>query len=268
MKYVILPTDFSPNADKAMKFAFMIAKTQGLELIAANAYDLPYTASVMTTSLLDIMKETSESGLKEIRERAEKEGIKCTTHSRMGNPIRLVRDLSVKYPESIVVMGTKGASGIEEVLIGSNTATVLHTVDVPVLAIPEKAKVDAFKKIVYATDYKSQRDHRALARLTDLARLFGGEIKVIHVKGKDVIATDETIAKIEKYFGDVPHSIHEVEGKNVEGTILDFAEKENANLVALLARKYGLIEGLFHKSSTSKVAYSTKIPFLALHEVD
>ena len=108
MKNIIFPTDFSKNAEKAFEFACRIAKVLEANLIIVNAYDLPYSQNVMSTSLVDIMRETSKKGVNEVSKKATNLGINNQTLSLMGNPIRVVRELTNKYENSIVVMGLKG----------------------------------------------------------------------------------------------------------------------------------------------------------------
>lgn len=267
MSVIIFPTDFSENADKAFDFAVRIAKHYGDELVVANAYDLPYSQNVMSTSLIDIMRETSKKGLVKYKERANREDLKCQTLSLMGNPIRVVKELTQKFDDCMVVLGTKGASGLEEVLIGSNASSILHTVDVPVFTIPSKAEFKSIKRIVYCSDFQSTKNERALTRLANFAKVFNAEVLILHVltpKSKDRKKYEEQFAKC---FKGVKHSVTIEESENIENTINDFIASQEADMVSLLVRKYGLIEGLFHgRSFTAKVAYHTEIPFLAVHE--
>lgn len=266
MKTIICPTDFSKNADKALDFAIDIAKKANGKLVVLNAYDLPYSQNVMSTSLLEIMKETSEKGLEELKANLADSGVDVETYSRMGNPIRVIKDFTENYDDCMVVMGTKGASGLEEVLIGSNAASTLHMVNVPVLTIPTGGEIKEIKTIVYATDNDSKRDEQGLNRLAVLAKVYGAAVKVVHVKNaKSQTATDE--AKFNRIFDGTEISFHTVEGTDsIEEDIINFANTEGANMICLLARRYGFVEGLFHTSKTSKVAYRTNRPFLALHE--
>jgi nucleotide-binding universal stress UspA family protein len=268
MKTIIFPTDFSKNADRAMLFAVAIATALKARIIAVNAFDLPYSQNVMSTSLLDIMKQTSEHGLEEVAKKLGKTGIEFETRSMMGNPIRVVKELSKYYQNSMVVMGTKGASGIEEVLIGSNAASILHSVDVPVMAIPQDSAFKGIKKILYASDFVGKKLHTALGQLAIFAKAMNAEVLILHVQEDDQSADMKTREIFENVLAAVPHSFHIVKpvGGNVEKTILDFGREKDADMIALLSRKYGFIEGLFHSSMTSKVAFHTKCPLLALHE--
>jgi nucleotide-binding universal stress UspA family protein len=163
-------------------------------------------------------------------------------------------------------MGTKGATGLEEALIGSNAASILHTVNVPVLCIPQKAEILDVKTIVYCSDFKSKKNDRALCRLADFAKIFDAKILVLHIRNKQDDHKDEFEAKFNTCLSNVEHTLHLEESDNIENSINDFVSTHQADLVALLVRKYSFIEGLFHTSITSKVAYHTNVPFLALHE--
>lgn len=269
MKTIIFPTDFSKNAQRAMLYAVAAAKNMGARVIVVNAFDLPYSQNVMSTSLLDIMRETSEKGLKEVAKKLEPTGVEYETRSLMGNPIRVVKDLTKYYDNCMVVLGTKGASGIEEILIGSNTASILHSVDVPVLAIPADAPYKGgVHKLVYASDFKSKRNDRALQRMAEIAKAFEAEVLILHVQVEEGEVLEPQREKFARIMGDVPHSFHIEKAfeRNVEQAILDFSKEKNACMIALMARKHGFLEGIFHTSMTSKVAFHTHCPFLALHE--
>lgn len=268
MKTIIFPTDFSENADLAMQFATMVAKQMNAKLLAVNAFDLPYSQNVMSTSLLDIMRETSEKGLKEVSAKLAQTGVEFETRSMMGNPIRVVKELTKKYTDSIVIMGTKGASGVEEILIGSNAASILHAVAVPVLAIPATAQIKQIKRIVYATDFQSTRNERALTKLAEIAKSFEAEVFILHVQLEESENVKPQREKFDRILADVPHTYHFERAfeRDVERAIIDFGKEKNADIITLMARKHGFLEGLFHSSVTSKVAFHTKCPFLALHE--
>ena len=168
----------------------------------------------------------------------------------------------------MVVLGTKGASGIEEILIGSNTASILHSVSVPVLAIPITAVYKGIKRMVYASDFQSKRNDRALTRLATLAKAMEAEVSILHVQVEEGEVLEPQREKFERILGDVPHSFHieKAREKNIEQAIIDFSKDKDACMIALMARKHGFIEGIFHSSVTSKVAFHSPCPFLALHE--
>src|SRR5690606_4317546 len=108
---VLIPTDFSENAELATQFAIDIVKRTNGHLIAFHGYDLPYSERSMTTSLLEEMKLNADrhmAGFK--RDTLEKSGVSFECEVLMGNPIRLIKEVAADKDAELVVMGTKGAS--------------------------------------------------------------------------------------------------------------------------------------------------------------
>lgn len=268
MKTIVVPTDYSDTALKALHLAIDIAKKSNARLVVFNAYDLPYSQNVMTTSLLEVMRENSELGLKDIDELLKVTGLNYQVRSILGNPIRTVKDLVKKENADMVILGTKGASGIEEVLIGSNAAAILHAVDCPVLAVPSEGDSGEIKDIVYACDNRYEGEGNAMEQLRAFAQLTGAKVSIVHVQSPD----DNELHVINKLYyqrhlDGIELSFDVIaENGSIDQSLLRFAEERNADVMALLARKYGFLQGLFHKSMTSQVAYHSRLPFLTLHE--
>ncbi len=264
---VLLPTDFSENADLAAQFAIDIVKRTNGHLVALHGYDLPYAEHSMTTSLLEEMKLNADNHMKHFNKNVlEISGVAHESEVRMGNPIRLIKDMAKTKEVELVVMGTKGASGIEEFLIGSNAASVIQNIDIPVLVIPPKSVVKPFKKIVLASDLELKKKERPMQRLRDFAKIYGASIEILHMQTDSGIGLGNRNF-LEEILHDVPHnySVIKSEGDR-DKAILDHCEKKGADLVTAITKRYGFFEGLFHQSLTSKLAYHTHIPMLALHE--
>lgn len=264
---VLLPTDFSENAALATQFALDIARRTDGYILALHAYDVPHYERSMTTSLLIEMKKSAEQNMSDFEEQhLANSGIDYDSHVMIGNPIRLSREMVQKHELEMVVMGTKGASGLEEFLIGSNAASVIHNVEVPVLVVPPSSVVKDIKRIVLATDLEFKSKKPPLQALAKIARVYDAEIFLLHIQDEDGFpgGTRELIAEA---MGDVKHSYHIASKKDdIEETILNFCEQKETDVVSAISKRYGFFQGLFHKSLTSKLAYHSNIPLLALHE--
>lgn len=269
MQTLIFPTDFSKGAEYAMEYAIFVARKTGAEIVVMNAYDLPYAETIMTHSLLDVMKSNAEEAMQKVANRLTEEKVAFRTLVQMGNPIRLVKELVEELNADMVVLGTKGASGLEEVLIGSNAASILHNVDCPVLSIPKGRNFSEIDTIVYGSDFRSKKSDKALAELRNIAQLFGAEIIVTHVVVNyeiDEATVTAAKARISPLLEGVKHSFEVINGDSVEKNILEFAATRGADMVALMSRNYSFFEGLFRRSVSTKVAYHSQIPYLALQE--
>lgn len=264
---ILFPTDFSENAELAAQFAIDIAKRTNGSIIALHAYDVPYSERSMTTSLLHEMKQIAHNHMQEFENDVlSKSGVQFETQVILGNPIRLCKELSEKHNIELVVLGTKGASGIEELLIGSNAASVIQNIDVPVLVIPPQSEVKELKNIVLATDMDLRKKERPLTRLKKFAQIYGSSIDVLHFQDDEGIKQGSR-EFLEEHLSDVEHTYSVLASKeHLDKDILEHCERKNADIVTAITKRYGFFEGLFHKSLTSKLAYHTNIPMLALHE--
>jgi nucleotide-binding universal stress UspA family protein len=262
---ILLPTDFSENADLACDYAFDLAKKSGGQVLALNAYDLPYSDRSLTTSLLEVMKENAEKNMAKFKAELEKYGVPFKTKVSMGNPIRVIKEEAAKDEIDAVVMGTKGASGLEEVLIGSNAASVIQNTQKPVLIIPPSTKLTSFDKLIFASDFDLDQQEKALHQLKNFADIYGTKIDVLHVQG-NLSGKAGSRSKFNEILGSALEEFTITQTSNIEQAINEEANKENADLVAVISKSYGFFEGLFHRSLSSKLAYHTHLPLLVLHE--
>lgn len=265
---ILLPTDFSDNADLATEFAFQIARQTNGRVMVFHAYDLPYSNRSMSTSLLDIMRENAENNMEMLKEKlAAKYEEDFSTLVRLGNPIRLIAETSMVDHMDIIVMGTKGSSGLEEILIGSNAASVIQNSKIPVLVIPPQAKLGSIKKIVFACDLDPKVQEQPLERLAKFAQLNEATIDIVHVQNDGTSAPPQGARDFySKCLQEVKHEFTVLRNEDIEAAIIGEAEKENADVVAAISKQYGFIEGLFHRKMTSQLAYHTSLPLLVLHE--
>jgi len=264
---ILLPTDFSENAILATKYAIKLAKKAHGHIVALHAYDVPHYERSLTTSLHLEMKEVATRHMSEFeQEYLSKSGVSHETLVRIGNPIRLSKNTIEEKNIDLVVMGTKGASGIEEFLIGSNAASIIQNVDIPVMIIPENATKEDINDLVLATDFEFGKDLRPVHQLKQIADLLNAKVSILHIQN-DEGSPSGSRDKISEALGDTPHDFTVAGDKeDVEKTILKHCEKSEADAVAAIAKSYGFFERLFHKSLTSKLAYHSKIPMIALKE--
>ena len=263
---ILLPTDFSENAEKACETAFKLAAYNMGTVSILHAYDLPYSDRSMTTSLLEVMKDNAETNMAAFSKKVKaKYSGAFKTIVNLGNPIRLIHDHSEQDNIDLVVMGTKGASGIEEVLIGSNAASVIQNTKKPVLIIPPNTDLKEIKRIVFASDLDPKVKERPLQRLGAFAKMVGASIDIVHVQKENNVPTGarDFYSSILK---EVEHEFTIIRADNVEQAIAKEADKENADIVAAINKNYGFFESIFHRSITNKLAYHSSLPLLVLHE--
>src|SRR5690554_2253467 len=134
-KAILIPTDFSKNAWVVIQYAANLAIEAKSKLILVHAFVQNETAVKGQMNIL------SDELIAEFPE------VDYLTICKMGNLNEVITQVAQKYPSKLIVMGTKGASGLKYVMMGSNTLNVVNQSTIPVLAVPENNDSYSFNKI-------------------------------------------------------------------------------------------------------------------------
>ena len=135
MKTILAPVDFSDASTNALSFAAELSKRASAHLVIVNIFEKGEDEEETKDKLKSI-----ESDLK----KSFGPDLNCESSVAHGNLItKLKKIIAVQQPD-LIVMGTKGASGLKRILIGSNTVNVIAKTKVPVLVIPEVARFENF----------------------------------------------------------------------------------------------------------------------------
>jgi nucleotide-binding universal stress UspA family protein len=272
MKNILFPTDFSQNANNALDFALKLAVKTSSKIILFNAYQVPYNRADMMVSVLDILKEDSLNGLNEtvknIKANPAFAAIEIETLSRVGDVVNTTTDVIAEKDIDLIVMGTKGESGMLEKIIGSNTASVIKNVNCPVLAVPEKATFSAPFTIGFAYDMKEVENPSDLRFLAEIAKAFNAQIQfycvVPEAKQQDVKKVEENLKPLDFFSGIKTEAFFGANGDIVEG-LQEMVKEKKPDWMVMVAKKYTLFESLFHTSITKSMVIQTEKPMMILH---
>lgn len=265
MKTIIAPIDFSDISINALWYAGELSKRTGADLIIVNVMDGEADEEAVNSDL-----EFAISGLQNFIGA----DVQCQSVASRGSFISALKELIGLHQPDLIVMGTKGASGLKRILIGSNTVKVLSNVRVPVLVIPEVAKFEHFlykgkNRVVLATDLDQLKDDNALDILKEIALLIEEpKIRIVSVRpGKqdmDDSKREEREALVSRFRPEVPTEWYTVFNNSVLGGINYYLNKNgDTGLVAMVARDSG---HLIQKHFTREMASHTEYPLLVIHD--
>ena len=279
MKKILFPTDFSPTANNAFVYALAMANKINAEIIAVHVYHMPDIKRMkkLPTTLTEVYNdiefeefENFKDAIPVLREIAEKNNFTNVKLSHMlekGDSIRTVARIAHKEDVDYVVMGTKGAGKLKEMVMGSTTAGVIQEVKKIIISVPEEAVFDGLiDDIVFLTNFKPE-DTKAIKDLIEFAKPYPNfRIHCVHfdTSGEDV----EGIAM--KVWGnslnvDYPHiSYHSIQTDNSAKSLESFCEENNIDFVTLLPRKRTWWQKLTGSSFSLKMAHRLKVPLMTL----
>lgn len=149
MKKILVPTDFSDQAKFALKLAVEIAKRSDAELTLLHVVEIPGQTSFNTmgeATNIDgmegvfVMKmiEQGKKKLAKLKSDDLLEGVNLKTELKAGNAYYNISSIVNEYEPELIVMGTSGSSGVDEILIGSNAEKVVRNAKCPVLTLKKK----------------------------------------------------------------------------------------------------------------------------------
>jgi nucleotide-binding universal stress UspA family protein len=271
METIIVPTDFSKSASKALEFAVMIAQKSYVKVNVSHIIDLPMPGGVNYNAYHAVeekAKSDSQAQMNDIHKKYEeflyeKDGKKVIieTDIIINTDLDSISQIARQENAFLILMGTHSASVMEKVLGGTTTTDVLNEASCPVMIVPEETKINHFKKMVYATDLKND-DEAFFDLLLSFANYFSSEIECVHV-GNDIEKWNEERVIMDSmqdsykdiYFRTIGH--HSV----VEG-LNDYLDQNPTDLLVLLRHNRNFWESLFHNSITKKIALNAKVPLL------
>jgi nucleotide-binding universal stress UspA family protein len=276
MKKILLPTDFSDNAWNAIKYAVQLYKDEKCNFILLNTYTpiiyqvehLP--ASAPQPQVLEIVKETSNRKLIELIHAIKIEFNNSNhtfTHISAFNTLTAEIDALFKgHVMDVIVMGTKGASGLKEALFGSNTVHVLKNSKCPVIAIPSAFSFETPNEILFPTDYEIDYQKEHLQTILEISAMYNTRVNILHVfYGSDLTDTQNiNRTKLENYFKETACLFHDEKNQNIAEAITRFQLKARINLLVMINNKHSFFENIFFKSTINQIGFHLNIPFLVM----
>lgn len=277
MKKILYNTDFSDCAMNAFVYALHLANKFNAEIITLHTYTRPVIGSMylpntyqniyehLQTDEFDMYKDTSKL-LHVIAKKHQLEHIKNTflmvEEDNIDGMLQTIDNENI----DLVVMGTKGASGLKEVFIGSVTSHLMEQSPCPVLAIPENTDYgDGIKNILFSSDFFPE-EIASLKYALDLSDNLNAHFECINT------AVDYSDYK-EKLITDWREKLQFTKYKDINFSIADasslseittYIDSHKIDLLITTIYKNNFIEEFFHFSQAKRLAHHSTIPILTI----
>ncbi|MDN3664315.1 universal stress protein [Algibacter miyuki] len=241
MKKILVPTDFSEQAENALKVAAQLAKTYNCEIYLLHVIDLPLDEVDALNSHSEFPEAVFFMKLahKKFEELKNRDYLKdLTVHETVDfhEIFKGVFHISKKNDIDLIIMGSNGVSGLKEMLIGSNTEKVVRTSEIPVLVIKNEHQSFHVDHFVFASDFKEE-SKPSYQHALNFAKAFGAKMHLLMVNTPHkFITSNDAKTRIDDFtssFEFSDHTIHIYNDLSIETGILNFAESISADLIGM-----------------------------------
>ena len=278
IKKILVPTDFSETAMKALNYAIELAKRTGAEITLLNVVETSLASSNPAFASVPKSVEFEEEIIKASQEKLEE--LAYSKAEAVFPPFQIQTALGRTYLEivskskeigaSIIVMGTHGVSGFRELMVGSNAYRVVADADCPVLTIQSTLKNGLFHKILIPFNDRPHSREKVRYAL-QVAKIYGASV---HVLGVDEEGTQKDTYKITKEAEQIkavadskgiPCTTEVVSEAYYSNSLLNHAmEKEADLIVEMRGMEKDNITEYFKESIEKSLVNHSPIPILTV----
>jgi len=275
MKTILVPTDFSINAENALQYAVNIAKRTQAKIILLHTFHIEHNSAPLPVNMvekqIEVTRQNSNAHLKALCNKVSHNSKNLIDFISSHNfLIDEILTLSEERNIDLIVMGTQGANGkLGRQIFGTNSSKVIEKAKCPVITIPEGNSHFDIKTIVYATEYLDS-DIACLQNIADMAKLFEAKIQVIHISEFDDYDAKKVLenfqSKVTESVGYKNISFKLLISNDIEQKIEEYIEEEKGiDMLVMSAHDRSMMDKLFGKSITKVMAFYLSIPLMVFH---
>ncbi len=268
MKKILVPTDFSPTARLAHRAAARLARQTGAQLVFLHVVEemglSQWRAALEAESGSDPaarMARMAEKEMQYLIAADELHDVDCRCCVEYGDPYTHIAEQVVQQRADMIVMGSDGASGLDEVLVGSTAERVIRLARCPVLTVKEAFDPATVKTLVYATDFNFEQGW-VLRHFEAFRRLFDARLYIVQVSTPSHWYTQRTAAE-QMHEMSQRHQLQDFSfmlynDRSFEEGLHHFAEDVGADVIALATQGRTGLARVLHESLTERVANRTR----------
>lgn len=272
---MLIPTDFSENATKAIDYAFSILGKAAERIILLHVI-----SDLRSLEDKGISLDEAMDAIRAQQMNAELERLRAGFPDLLGRVSHkiVVGKLSERLTEilekidiDLIVMGTKGMSDDADSFFGSNTSRVISELPLPVLVVPKETPLLPPQHILFTTDLELDAPPKGIGILEEIQRRYKSNVDVLHIeepnKGKLESAHDRVEREVSfSHVGLGSHEVNVLQAEDKEECIRKYVADKSMDMVVMTTRNGGLFHRLFHRSLTKSMVLHSHTPVLVLKE--
>lgn len=272
MKKIIVPVDFSPQSEYALKTAASLARKHDAEILVVHMLELNLglnsTPEAVNQEYTVFLIKTAERRLNEFLVRPYLKGVKVTPIIKHYKVFSELNEIAKKHGADMVVMGSNGSDGLKEIFVGSNAEKVVRHSYVPVLVVKNEYSDFKIDRLVFASDFEL-KGLKAFEKIRAFAELVSAKLDLVYINTPygDFLSTDDAYERINKFLAEA-NLVDQVEIYNdysVEMGILNYSKANAADAIAISTHGRKGLSHFFNGSIGEDVTNHAKIPVVTFN---
>lgn len=276
---ILIPVDFSPAGESAIEYGAFLANVFRADLLlmhsleGVNSYPPSWFEGENRGSDKGFIQTKVSEKLNEIAEGITKKyGVSVKHILTTGKPASKIAEIVVEQDLDLIVMGTHGVSGFEELFMGSTAHRVVNLSPCPVITIPEGFKTSGFKNIILPID-DTMHSRQKVTNVLPIATKCNS---VVHVLGLIHSNDQSDIAKFNIKLSAVLEAVKKaglvsiskvVKGTNIAIETMKYAQEVDAEMLAIMTDHESNMTGMFMGAFARQIVNHSKVPVLSIKPV-
>lgn len=276
---IAIPTDFSPAAEQAARYTLELFREVPCVFFLMHSYTPSFfRAEYLLHSpgqigLGDFYRFRVMDKLSTLRKRLqasfENPRHRFITHAAFNTLDAELNEMAEKESLHLIAMGTQGATGAKEVLLGTHAVMVAHKSRIPVLIIPSEAQASEVGNILFPADYTASYATLSWTVPEAVLRQTSARLHVLHTytaedDSPERVAGKESLARILEPF---KPQWHERDSAGLVEAINAFAAEVPVQFLVLVRNRHTFLENLLVTPVIDQIGFHTRIPMLVLPQV-
>ena len=273
MKKILVPIDFSKPSEYAAKMAAKIAKKTNDTVYLLHLIELPSGVTDMNSSgafsipeSMLYLRKTKEKVL-EFKKYFFPDTITVEYFIKLNNPFEGIKKCANKINADLIIMGSKGHSNFEEIIIGSNAEKIVRTSKIPVIIVKRDDKKFKLDNLVFASNFKKE-NKEVFCKFLNFANAFNSKIHLLKVntpaRFEVTLDAEQKIKDFIKEHNVTNYTVNIYNDMSVEKGIINFSKEKKVDLIALSTHGRSGLSHLFTGSVAKNLSKKALKPMFTV----
>ncbi|SDM68059.1 Nucleotide-binding universal stress protein, UspA family [Daejeonella rubra] len=270
---ILIPTDFSVQAEFAYLMVKKLEEKTTIDIHFLHVLNVPDTVTmdsrgdIQTCGEIDVnyVVKQKEIALRKLENLKVLYGSQINVHLVLGKTTDAILDFSNSNSFDLIVMGTKGSSGIKEVLSGSEAQIIARRSKTPLLSLMCDRSDLQIQNVLLVHNFNHPKKE-GMELMHKLIKAFNTKVHLLQITSGQVEFEKASVQADMKQFAELNgienYECHLINDKDVENGVVHFNQMSNMDIICIGTHGKG---GLFHQSATEKLINHLFKPIISFH---